>query len=147
MSIRVHEITRNKFSDLKTELEIYLQQETDFSNFRLDMEIQFGLYKAVLTQPYTAVSSTTFTGVGLDDATFGGTHSGAGQKDALIRVTIDSEGTPDTFKWSLNGVEQATGIAITAGAIALGSTGITITFLATTGHTDTEYWEAFYMIP
>jgi len=82
----------------------------------------------------------TFVGSGLDDMTAGGagTHD-----DALTyRIQIDGEGIPDTFKWSDDGgtTWDVETVEITGAAQTLNN-GITITFEATTGHTDTEYWE------
>jgi hypothetical protein len=88
----------------------------------------------------TAVSAVAFTGSGLDDATSGGTYTGLKHVD--YRVKIDGEGTPDTFTWSNDGGStwEATGVAITGAAQTL-ELGVTIAFNATTGHTDTEYWD------
>ncbi len=82
-------------------------------------------------------SGTIFTGVGLDDAVFSGTFIGS--TNEVITVSIDGNGTPDTFEWFLNGVSQANGVAITGAAQAL-SNGISITFSATTGHTSGDDW-------
>lgn len=84
------------------------------------------------------LGSTTFTGAGLNDATYGGSYIGNGQ---TYVVQIDGTGTPNTFKWSDDGGStwKATGVPIVAGAIALNH-GVTITFAATTGHTSTNHW-------
>lgn len=84
------------------------------------------------------LGSTTFTGSGLNDATYGGNYIGNGQ---TYVVQIDGTGTPDTFKWSDDGGStwKATGVHIVAGAITLNH-GVTITFAATTGHTSTNHW-------
>lgn len=86
------------------------------------------------------IGSTTFTGGGLNDGTFGGNYSGGGQ---TYQVEIDSTGAPDTFRWSDDGgaTWKATGVEITGTAQAL-SNGVTVTFGATTGHTNGDYWEA-----
>lgn len=86
------------------------------------------------------IGSTTQTGNGLDDGTFGGSYVGGGQ---TYRVQIDGTGTPDTFKWSDDGGStwEEEDIAITGAAQTL-SNGVTITFGATTGHTSGDYWEA-----
>jgi hypothetical protein len=92
-------------------------------------------------QDYSIVglSSTTFTGSGLDDGTIGGTYTGTTQ--IVYKVVIDATGTPDTFEWFKDGVSQASGVAITGAAQTLDN-GITVTFAATTGHTNTDFWSA-----
>lgn len=86
------------------------------------------------------IGAVAFTGSGLNDATSGGTYTGAW--NGSIRVQIDAEGTPDTFKWSRDGgaTWNATGVAITGAAQTI-EKGVTITFGATTGHTTGEYWD------
>jgi len=82
----------------------------------------------------------TFAGSGLDDMTASGAST---HDDALTyRIQIDGEGTPDTFKWSDDGgtTWDVETVAITGAAQTLNNE-VTITFAATTGHTDTEYWE------
>lgn len=85
-----------------------------------------------------AVGTASFTGAGLNDATFGGTYIGGGQ---TYKVEIDGAGTPDTFRWSDDGGStwNASTVAITGTAQTL-SNGVTVTFGATTGHTATEFW-------
>ena len=84
--------------------------------------------------------SAIISGGGLDDCTAGGVYTGLGAK--TYRVQIDGTGTPDTFKWSNDGgvTWEATTVAITGSAQTL-ENGITVTFGATTGHTDTNYWD------
>ncbi len=96
---------------------------------------------AIVAKAYTIIGSTTFTGTGLNDATFGGTYTGDTNK--TYRVEIDATGSPDTFKWSDDGGStwQATGVAITGSAQTLND-GVTITFTNTTGHTLGDYWES-----
>lgn len=80
-----------------------------------------------------------FTGGGLDDMIIGGTYSGT--TSLQYKIEIDGEGTPDTFKWSDDGGStwDATTVNITGAAQTLNN-GITITFAATTGHTEGEDW-------
>lgn len=78
-----------------------------------------------------------FKGSGLNDATWGAGFNGAAS--AYFEVVIDAEGIPDTFKWRVNGGAWTTGVAITGAAQTL-SDSQTITFAATTGHTDTDQW-------
>lgn len=88
-----------------------------------------------------AVGADVFTGSGLDDLTPGGTYAPSTPVDTSFVVTIDAEGTPDTFKWSNDGGStwEAETVAITGAAQAL-ENGVTITFGATTGHTNAESW-------
>ena len=79
-----------------------------------------------------------FKGNGLNDLTWGTGYSGGGTTGDF-EVEIDSEGTPDTFKWRKNGGAYTTGVAITGAAQTL-SDSQTITFAATTGHTTGERW-------
>lgn len=90
-----------------------------------------------LTTTYN-VDSAVFSGSGLNDATSGGTYTGTGYD--LYEIDIDSTGTPDTFKWNVNGGAFTTGVAITGSAQTL-SNGVTITFAATTGHTLNDQWK------
>lgn len=83
-----------------------------------------------------AVQTAEFIGSGLDDATAAGTASGVG---SVIEVEIDAEGTPDTFKWRVNGGSYTTDVSIT-GAAQMLSAGATITFTATTGHSLGDKW-------
>ena len=87
----------------------------------------------------TNIGADTFTGTGLDDATIGGTFSGASALN--YRIEIDGA-TPDTFKWSDDGGStwDATMVAITGAAQTLNN-GVTVTFGATTGHTATDRWD------
>ena len=89
-----------------------------------------------------SVGPVTFTGTGLDDCTSGGTFTGFGITHYVVE--IDSEGSPDTFKWSDDGGNtwQETLVPITGTTQALNN-GVTVTFGATTGHTLGDRWE-FY---
>ena len=90
----------------------------------------------------SVIGTVAFTGGGLNDATLGGTFTG--NITQTLRIKIATAGTPDKFDWSINGGSTwvATGVSITAGAIALNYTGVTVTFGATTGHTVNNYWQA-----
>jgi hypothetical protein len=94
-------------------------------------------FTSLATNPYI-ISSAVFTGVGLNDATAGGTYTGT--VTATYTVIIDaSASSPDTFKWKKNSGSFTTGVSMTAGAHTL-SDGITITFAATDGHTVNDQW-------
>jgi len=88
---------------------------------------------------YSLVGTATLVGAGLDDLTAGGTYEG--DVDRTIWVRIDGTGTPDTFEWSEDaGVTwNSTDIPMTTDTMYL-SYGITLTWAASTGHTDTDYW-------
>ena len=84
------------------------------------------------------VDSGAFTGLGLNDLTSGGTYSGTA--DGLYLVTIDDDSvSPETFSWSLDGGAVTSGVSITGSAQTL-SNGVTVTFAATTGHTNNDFW-------
>jgi hypothetical protein len=85
------------------------------------------------------IGAVMFTGTGLNDMTNSGTYTGSAMLEVIVK--IDSVGSPDTFKWSINkGLSWvATGVAITGGLQTL-QNGIQILFGATTGHTIDEYW-------
>jgi len=84
------------------------------------------------------VGAASFTGSGLNDMTTGGTYTGDATK--TFRVEIDGASTPDTIKWSEDaGVTWNTKLQKVTGTMYL-SYGITVTFVATAGHTATDYW-------
>ena len=136
----------------------------DFATFTLDGAINesvttfyvgegYNLYKLLAVNAHITMFTKgqgpeTFTGVGLDDITVGGTFTGF-KKKADYRVRIDGTGTPDTFEWSNDGgviwIQQD--VPITGVAQTL-ECGITVTFSATTGHTlnDLWNWEAGFEI-
>lgn len=84
------------------------------------------------------IKAVVFTGVGLNDATSGGTYTGI--VNATYMVIIDSSAaSPDTFKWKKNAGSFTTGVSMSAGAHTL-SDGVTITFAAQDGHTLNDQW-------
>lgn len=83
------------------------------------------------------LGTTTFTGTGIDDAYFSGRYTGVA--DAVINVTIDANGTPDTFKWRKDSGSWTTGVAIT-GVPQTITEGISVTFPRLTGHTVGDSW-------
>lgn len=115
---------------------------------RQALPITLGPTATTIARSITTIATTAngvavdFTGSGLDDATFGGTW--AGTAPATYEVEITSAGTPDVFKWrkTVNGGtpgSYTTGVNITGAAQTL-STGVTVTFGATTGHTAGNSW-------
>lgn len=92
-----------------------------------------------LTDDGIHVEDAVFNGAGIDDLSSGGTFTGASNLSFMIE--IDAEGTPDTFKWSKDGglTWEASGVAITGATQSL-IEGVTIDFIATTGHTLGDKW-------
>lgn len=84
-------------------------------------------------------STIVFTGAGLNDASCGGPSDNLAI-GATYTVIIDANGTPDTFKWKKNSGSFTTGIPITAGVPIYLADNVTITFLASTGHTLNDQW-------
>ncbi len=85
------------------------------------------------------ISTTTFTGSGLNDLTPSGTWTGTDVSTDTYTIIIDSTGTPDTFEWQKNGGAFTTGVAIT-GAVQIPTDGVRIKFTSTTGHTLGDQW-------
>ncbi len=85
----------------------------------------------------SSVGAAVFSGAGTDDAVFDGTYIGA--TATTYTVVIDSEGSPDTFKWKVGSGAYTSGVAITGAAQTL-SNGVTIAFGSTTGHTLNDQW-------
>jgi hypothetical protein len=83
-------------------------------------------------------SQVSFFGTGLNDATTGGTPAGT----YTFIVEIDGTGTPDSFRWSIDGGTTWTAslVSIDGTAQTLGASGVTVTFAATTGHTSADRW-------
>ena len=93
---------------------------------------------AVQVQIYTPnYSATTFTGSGLNDFSNGGANFDLASH--VYTVEIDGNGTPDTFKWRVDGGSYTTGVGIT-GALQVLSNGVSVKFNATTGHTISNSW-------
>lgn len=90
------------------------------------------------------ISNTAFTGSGLNDAMFHGVFEGSSSTHYYVRIDSVGGGTGgvDTFEWSLDNFSttEATGIDITTELQAL-SSGITIQFQATVGHTLNDVWD------
>jgi len=74
----------------------------------------------------------------LDDLSASGTYTGNQTK--TYNIQIDSTGTPDTFKWNVNGGSYTTGVAITGLPQAL-TDGVYIVFDNTTGHGLSTQWD------
>ena len=87
------------------------------------------------------IGTPVFTGSGLNDLTLGGEFNQPYTQ--TLRIEIDGTGTPDTFKWSVDGGSTwvQTGVAITGSAQDLHYIGVSVTFANTTGHTVGDYWQ------
>ena len=98
----------------------------------------------IYTNSGDTIDSSTFTGIGLNDADFTGHYSGTTAAKTYY-VRIDGVGTGgggvDTFEWSLDNfaTTEATAVDITSNAQEL-ENGIKINFIATTGHTSGDKW-------
>jgi hypothetical protein len=84
------------------------------------------------------IGAPAFTGVGLNDMTNGGEYTG--DVDIEYEVEIDGTGTPDTIKWSKDGVVQTPATINIDGTDQTLDNGVTIKFNATTGHTLADKW-------
>lgn len=87
------------------------------------------------------IGTPSHVGSGLDDFEIDGNFNGVWTN--TLRVRIDGTGTPDTFEWSMdNGStwEETDQNCSSIFAELPGSGGIFIRWLATTGHTLTDYW-------
>ena len=86
---------------------------------------------------FTVGSATLTTGSGLDDITAGGVFTGTFPISYTVKV--DATGTPDTFAWSKDGTEQATGVSMSTSAITL-DLGVTVLWASNTSHTLNDVW-------
>lgn len=71
-----------------------------------------------------------------------GTHTNyTGGEDVRYLIEIDSQGTPDTFRWSKDNGQtyEASGVGILGTTQSLDN-GVEITFGSTTGHDASDYW-------
>lgn len=103
-------------------------------------EVTLWVVPNIVTYMLSGITSVSFTGDGLNDCVSSGTYSGSIGK--YMRIQIDGTGTPDTFKWSIDGGENWSDVevAITGSDQEL-TEGIIVNFGATTGHTIDEYWD------
>ena len=153
--------------DKATPIIIQFNEVPDLSSFALDSEIQIGTASNFLTDTFFPMPAdslvtcgtygtqikiqlgvnryglTTFSGSGLNDATYSGVYEGDSGGD-IYRVQIHlTPGGADVFLWQAkavpdtNWVEQ---VSITGGVQYLGD-GISIKFDSTTGHTIGDYWD------
>lgn len=85
------------------------------------------------------ISTTTFTGTGLNDATAAGTYTGTDISTDTYTIIIQTSSTPDQFEWQKNGGSFTTNVNITGSNQTL-TDGVQIKFAATTGHTVGDQW-------
>ncbi len=83
------------------------------------------------------ITNVSFAGAGLNDTTFTGIYTGT--VAGVLSIEIDATGAPDTYKWSIDGGPEITGISITGGGQVVVD-GVIVTFAATTGHTLGDLW-------
>jgi hypothetical protein len=99
-----------------------------------------------LNEAFSGIGDTVYTdadnggGPILNDATFGGNYTQIGT--GTYTVEIDSQGTPDTFKWTKDNFSttEASNVPIT-GSVQTLDHGVTIEFNATTGHELGDQWQ------
>jgi hypothetical protein len=89
------------------------------------------------------IATTSFSGTGLNDGTLTGHYSGTGSTTYYVRIDGVGTGTGgvDTFEWSTDNFSttEATGVDIDTAGVTL-SDGISIDFIAATGHTSGDTW-------
>lgn len=89
-----------------------------------------------------SVDAASFLGVGLNDATSGGTYTGHGFNGSTVDsyvIIISAVGATDHFQWLSTGTGLSSPVAITGAAQAL-TDGVTVTFGAVTGHALNDSW-------
>lgn len=86
------------------------------------------------------LTSTQHIGTGLDDLTFGGVYDTTTANTFYVKI-IGADENPEQFVWSKNNFvgDTSGNINITGAAQALAN-GMTVTFGATTGHTNGDIW-------
>lgn len=95
------------------------------------------------TTEAACINNDTFTGSGQNDLTITGynANTSSGEVGRSYKVQIDSQGTPDTFKWSRDGGSnwKATSVGITGSSQILEGD-VAITFATTNTHTTGDNW-------
>ena len=86
---------------------------------------------------FTVGTATLTSGSGLDDITAGGTFTGT--YPITYTIEVDGTGSPDTFKWAKDDVEEATTVSMSTSAVTL-DLGVTVLWAANTGHTSGNIW-------
>jgi hypothetical protein len=114
----------------------------DYNSMAITCVCGYGLS----TIPFVGFKPSATTAPGLTDLVAGGTFTGTAR--TVFEIKLASIATPDTFNWRAVTVDRygqrtygawTSGVAITGLAQTL-SSGITVTFGATTGHTVNDEW-------
>lgn len=116
----------------------YFYQIVDTANYTA------GTFERIL-QASSTIGKVLFFGGGLEDLKSIGTLY-TGTEDRTYRIQIDSDDTPNTFKWTNNATDpnftwNAQNVPITANTDQWLNNGIIINFTNDTGHTINDYWE------
>lgn len=113
-----------------------LETTTPGDNLKLTGNIQLG--DATIEHENVTHDIIYGSGLGgLNDVTPSGTYTGTG--NALFDLEIDGIGTPNTFRWRIDGGTWTSGVAMTGSAQSL-QDGISTTWGSTIDHTNNDYW-------
>ena len=91
------------------------------------------------TNFFSIPAATQSSGSGLSDINTGGQYEGNQHQSTYI-VQVHATGTPDTYKWSVNGGALSSAVEMDAGVFQELEDGVLIKFTASTGHTATNAW-------
>lgn len=84
-----------------------------------------------------------FDGAGVDDASFSGVFA-SGYDSVSVKITVEGGAGPDSFQYSVNGGSYGNETLITAlTPLAIGTSGISVTFDSENGHTLNDVWDYF----
>jgi len=130
------DIKTNRGGDVAATTDLPAFGETDGTIRRVVADNR--LYKGTHdTNGAGTVSDEIFSGSGLDDLESSGTFTG--NDPATYVVILTGTATPNTFKWNKDGGAFSADVNITGAAQSL-SSGVVVTFGATTGHTVNDQW-------
>ena len=88
-------------------------------------------------------AGTSFSGTGVNDATFVGHYHGTTTKTFKVKITVNGPGSnPDSFRWSTDNfaTDNGTDIQIVAGTNYALSDEISVTFVSDNGHVVNDVW-------
>lgn len=97
--------------------------------------VRSGNYGNESDPKYSSLSAVSFTGTGLNDMTVSGTYTGA--SNLSIKVLV---GASDTISISYDGGTTYSVTTMPISTTFYAAYGITLTFGAATGHTNTDFW-------
>lgn len=105
-------------------------------------QVTVAIVPRTVTYEVSGIRDAEFTGTGLNDIDSTATAVLDMAYPTTYRVSIDSDGTPDTFRWSKDGGStwEATDVSITGNLQEL-ENGVGVIFGATTGHTLGDRWD------